>query len=61
VVFPSTLKPLAIHVQLVNRLSLIPGWAGFAAPKPELGVEQRGLDGVPFFISPALIFAILLI
>jgi hypothetical protein len=48
-VFPSTLKPLAIHVQLVNRLSLIPGWAGFAAPKPELGVEQKGTRRSPLF------------
>jgi len=42
---------VAIRVQLGKWLSLIPGWAGFAAPRPELGVEQRGLDGVPFFIS----------
>jgi hypothetical protein len=38
-------------VQPTNRLSLIPGWAGFAAPKPELGVEHiEGPDGAPLFL-----------
>lgn len=42
---------LAFGVQLHNRLSLIPGWAGFAAPKPELGVEHiEGPDGAPLFL-----------
>jgi hypothetical protein len=41
---------LALGVQPTNRLSLIPGWAGFAAPKPELGVEHiEGPDGAPLF------------
>jgi hypothetical protein len=36
------------------RLSLIPGWAGFAALKPEHGVEQkRGPIIGPLFIFPA--------
>ena len=42
---------LAFGVQLTKRLSLIPGWAGFAAPKPELGVEHiEGPDGAPLFL-----------
>jgi hypothetical protein len=41
---------LALGVQIIQRLSLIPGWAGFAAPKPELGVEHmRGPTGPLFF------------
>ena len=48
-------KAVAIRVQLGKRLSLIPGWAGFAAPRPELGVEQRGLDGAPFFYFPPVL------
>jgi hypothetical protein len=44
---------LALGVQPTNRLSLIPGWAGFAAPKPELGVEHiEGPDGAPLFFVP---------
>ena len=43
---------LALGVQLIQRLSLIPGWAGFAAPKPELGVEHmRGPTGPLFFCA----------
>ncbi len=43
---------LALGVQPTHRLSLIPGWAGFAAPKPELGVEHiEGPDGAPLFLS----------
>ena len=33
---------LATGVQSVLWLSLIPGWAGFAALEPELGVEHKG-------------------
>ncbi len=41
---------LAIGVQTVQRLSLIPGWAGFAALEPELGVEHKGgPTGPPIF------------
>jgi hypothetical protein len=40
---------VAIRVQLGKWLSLIPGWAGFAAPKPELGVEQKGARRSPLF------------
>ena len=44
---------LALGVQPTERLSLIPGWAGFAAPKPELGVEHiEGPDGAPLFLCP---------
>src|ERR1700751_6504452 len=46
---------LALGVQPTWRLSLIPGWAGFAAPKPELGVEHiEGPDGAPLFLCPSL-------
>jgi hypothetical protein len=45
---------LALSVQPTERLSLIPGWAGFAAPKPELGVEHiEGPDGAPLFLCPS--------
>jgi hypothetical protein len=43
------LRAVAIRVQLGKWLSLIPGWAGFAAPKPELGVEQKGARRSPLF------------
>jgi hypothetical protein len=44
---------LALSVQPTLRLSLIPGWAGFAAPKPELGVEHiEGPDGAPLVLCP---------
>ena len=42
---------MAIRVQLGKWLSLIPGWAGFAAPRPELGVEQKGARRSPLFYS----------
>jgi hypothetical protein len=45
------IRVVAIRVQLGSWLSLIPGWAGFAAPRPELGVEQKGARRSPFFIS----------
>jgi hypothetical protein len=42
---------LATSVQPVLRLSLIPGWAGFAALEPELGVEHKGgPTGPPVFL-----------
>jgi len=42
---------LAIGVQTIQRLSLIPGWAGFAALEPELGVEHKGgPTGPPIFL-----------
>ncbi len=41
---------LATGVQPVVWLSLIPGWAGFAALEPELGVEHKGgPTGPPIF------------
>jgi hypothetical protein len=47
---------LALGVQPTGWLSLIPGWAGFAAPKPELGVEHiEGPDGAPLFLCPNLL------
>jgi hypothetical protein len=46
---------LALGVQPTLRLSLIPGWAGFAAPKPELGVEHiEGPDGAPLLLCPSV-------
>jgi hypothetical protein len=42
---------LASGVQSVVWLSLIPGWAGFAALEPELGVEHKGgPTGPPIFL-----------
>jgi len=42
---------LATGVQTIQRLSLIPGWAGFAALEPELGVEHKGgPTGPPIFL-----------
>jgi hypothetical protein len=43
---------LATGVQTIQRLSLIPGWAGFAALEPELGVEHKGgPTGPPIFFG----------
>jgi hypothetical protein len=48
--FRGIVNGLASSVQSVVWLSLIPGWAGFAALEPELGVEHKGgPTGPPYF------------
>jgi hypothetical protein len=48
--FRGIVSGLASSVQSVVWLSLIPGWAGFAALEPELGVEHKGgPTGPPIF------------